>query len=88
MAVTDGNQEGPPVVASFFSGCGGLDLGFERSGFEVAVAGDKWQPAVETYRSNFPDVRSVDENVRELDESDVRAVTREAGLILAAVTIL
>src|SRR5438034_4227220 len=26
-----------PQVASFFSGIGGLDIGFERAGFEVAM---------------------------------------------------
>lgn len=27
-------------VASFFSGCGGLDLGFEQAGIEVIWAND------------------------------------------------
>jgi len=40
-----------PVV-SLFSGSGGLDLGFENAGFEVLVAYDVFEPAVETYNSN------------------------------------
>ena len=32
-------------VVSFFSGCGGLDLGFEQAGFEVVWAKDN-DPAV------------------------------------------
>lgn len=40
---------------SVFSGCGGLDLGFEQSGgFEVAAACEFWKPAAGTYRLNRP----------------------------------
>ena len=67
-----------PVVASFFSGCGGLDLGFERAGFDVRLASDEWEPAAETYRRNAPDVRFLEADVRELDAADVRGAVREA----------
>lgn len=40
-----------PVV-SLFSGSGGLDLGFERAGFEILAAYDVFAPAVETYNFN------------------------------------
>ena len=36
-----------------FSGCGGLSLGFEKSGFEVVAAFDYWEPAIEVYKNNF-----------------------------------
>jgi DNA (cytosine-5)-methyltransferase 1 len=42
----------PLTVLSLFSGCGGLDLGFVRAGFEIARAYDNWAPAVATYRAN------------------------------------
>ncbi|MFZ4394557.1 MAG: DNA (cytosine-5-)-methyltransferase [Kiritimatiellia bacterium] len=38
-----------------FSGCGGLDLGFEQSGgFEIVAANEFWTPAANTYRLNHP----------------------------------
>jgi DNA (cytosine-5)-methyltransferase 1 len=40
-------------VASLFSGCGGLDLGFIQAGFEVVWANDFFKDAVETYRKNI-----------------------------------
>jgi DNA (cytosine-5)-methyltransferase 1 len=40
-------------VASLFSGCGGLDLGFKQSGFEIIWANDFFKDAVETYRLNI-----------------------------------
>lgn len=36
-----------------FCGCGGLSLGFEKAGFEIVVAYDFWNIAVETYNQNF-----------------------------------
>lgn len=68
-----------PTVAGFFSGCGGLDLGFERAGCEMVLGNDEWEPAAETYRENFPDVRMLDEDVRELGASDVREAIRAEG---------
>jgi DNA (cytosine-5)-methyltransferase 1 len=40
-------------VASLFSGCGGLDLGFIQAGFEVIWANDFFKDAVETYKLNI-----------------------------------
>jgi DNA (cytosine-5)-methyltransferase 1 len=36
-----------------FAGCGGLSLGFEKSGFEVSAAFEYWEPAIEVYSKNF-----------------------------------
>lgn len=36
-----------------FSGCGGLSLGFEQAGFEIAAAFEYWEPAIEVYKANF-----------------------------------
>ncbi len=40
-------------VASLFSGCGGLDLGFIQAGFEIVWANDFFKDAVETYKNNI-----------------------------------
>ena len=42
-------------IASLFSGCGGLDLGFIQAGFEVVWANDFFKEAVETYKKNIGD---------------------------------
>lgn len=40
-------------VVSLFCGCGGLDLGFERTGHEIIWANDIDKNAIETYKNNF-----------------------------------
>lgn len=41
------------TVVGLFSGCGGLDLGFINSGFDVVWANDFFKEAVETYKMNI-----------------------------------
>ena len=40
-------------TVDLFCGCGGMSLGFESAGFDVAAAFDHWGPAVNVYRANF-----------------------------------
>lgn len=42
-------------IISLFSGCGGLDRGFENSGFNVVWANDNDRNILETYKYNHPD---------------------------------
>ena len=39
-------------IASFFSGAGGLDLGFSNAGFKLAFANDNWKGCWETFEKN------------------------------------
>jgi len=47
---------GIPAV-SFFSGCGGLDLGFETAGFRTIAAFEVDENSCRTLRTNWPDLR-------------------------------
>ena len=51
-------------VVSLFSGCGGLDLGFEKAGFEVVWANEYDKTIHATYILNHP--RTI------LNTSDIR----------------
>lgn len=66
MSEIHGNSKAIPAV-DLFSGCGGMSLGFERAGFDVRAAFDKWAPAIEVYRKNF------NHPIYEQDLSDVGA---------------
>lgn len=41
-------------LISLFSGCGGLDLGFEKAGFEIPVANEFDKTIWATFKINHP----------------------------------
>jgi DNA (cytosine-5)-methyltransferase 1 len=45
----------PPTVVSLFSGCGGMDFGFKKAGFNIIWANDFSANAVTTYKKNIGD---------------------------------
>lgn len=58
-------------VVSLFAGCGGLDFGFERAGFDVIWA-NEFDPSIhETYRLNHPHTILNTSDVRTLQGADV-----------------
>jgi DNA (cytosine-5)-methyltransferase 1 len=44
-----------PTVASLFSGCGGMDLGFSQAGYKILWANDFVEKACDTYAHNIGD---------------------------------
>ena len=58
-------------LLSFFSGCGGLDLGFRRAGYQIIWANDNAHSVKETYEYNFPETKFCDTNINELKLADL-----------------
>ncbi len=57
-------------VISLFSGCGGLDLGFERAGFEIPIA-NEYDPTIwDTYSVNHPNTKLLKGDIRFLNENE------------------
>ena len=46
-------KKNKPKVVSLFSGCGGLDLGFKRAGFDILWANDFDKDSIKTYTQNL-----------------------------------
>lgn len=58
-------------VVSLFAGCGGLDLGFEKAGFEVVWANEYDNTIHATYKLNHPKTILNTSDIRNLSAKDI-----------------
>lgn len=58
-------------ILSLFSGAGGLDLGFEKAGFNVAIANEFDKNIWETFKVNHPNTKLIEGDIRKLKLEDI-----------------
>ena len=58
-------------VVSFFAGAGGLDLGFENSGFDIIWANEFDKDIWETYKENHPNTYLDKRSIVDIDPCEV-----------------
>ena len=50
-------------LISLFSGCGGLDLGFEQAGFQIPIANEFDSSIWRTFKINHPKSKLIKEDI-------------------------
>ncbi|MDO7388620.1 DNA (cytosine-5-)-methyltransferase, partial [Acinetobacter baumannii] len=58
-------------IASFFSGAGGLDLGFKQAGFDIIFANEFDKDIWATYEHNHPETALDKRSITLIDEAEV-----------------
>src|SRR2546428_5203166 len=62
------------TVGDLYCGAGGFSEGFRQAGFKIKWAVDNWEPAVTTFRKNFPEARVMPGNMLDMDPSKLEHV--------------
>jgi len=73
-----------PKTLDLFSGCGGLSLGFEQTGFEAKLANDIWDIALKTFAKNFSHAITIqgDINKPKIQDQIVEACNNEIDVVI------
>lgn len=73
-------------IISLFSGAGGMDIGFEAAGFEVAVAVEVDPACCDTLRANRPDLKIINKSIVDVGAKEIldeaRLKVGEAALVV------
>lgn len=72
------------TFVDLFSGAGGLLRGFKDYGYEHLFSVEVWNPAIQTLKSNYRDIKLYDDDIRKLDNEKIESLLagRECDVIV------
>lgn len=68
-------------IIDLFCGCGGFSKGFEDAGFEVALAIDNWNDAIETFNINHKRPVGVTKNIYDFTNDEIKMFANDNNVV-------
>ncbi|TNE56008.1 MAG: DNA (cytosine-5-)-methyltransferase [Bacteroidetes bacterium] len=78
------NQSQGVRTIDLFCGAGGSSYGARRAGAEIVAGFDLWNTAIKVYQDNFPNAKTYEDDLRELDPIKVKEEIGDIDLLLAS----
>lgn len=71
-------------TVDFFCGAGGSSFGAQKAGAEIVAGFDLWSTAIKAYKHNFPNAKTYESDIRQLNPIDIKKEVGEVDLMLAS----
>tara|TARA_Y100000034_G_scaffold95976_1_gene116771 strand:+ start:1878 stop:2828 length:951 start_codon:yes stop_codon:yes gene_type:complete len=68
------------VVVDLFCGAGGLSTGFKKAGFNIALGIDNDKDALETFKLNHPESKTLYRNISEITKKEIKKEVRNSKI--------
>lgn len=65
-----------------FSGCGGMSLGFENQGFEIAAAIDNWKDALLTFEKNHAGAKAILTDLGNFNPAEIMKAVGQVDVVV------
>ncbi|MBR3118570.1 MAG: DNA (cytosine-5-)-methyltransferase [Oceanobacillus sp.] len=63
----------PLIIVSLFTGCGGLEFGFKKAGFNIRAANVADDVTWETFETNFPECHLINKDMKNVTGEELRS---------------
>ncbi len=67
-------------ILDLFCGCGGMSLGFQAAGFEIALAIDNWSDAIKTYNHNHSTPVGKVMDIKDLNDEQIDSILSDGPI--------